>query len=152
MIDRTDEAILRILEKDGRLSFSALSEQINLSKTPSWMRVQSLEKQKIIVGYRAEVNPFALGLTLQAFVQARVSSDRQHEFEEAVQRNGSILTCYATTGQADYLLHVLVKDISALDELVRLRIASFPGVKGVFTIISLKEIKQRGLILDAVKS
>lgn len=149
MIDRIDQTILRILEKDGRLSFSSLSEQINLSKTPSWMRVQNLEKQKVITGYRAELNPAALGLNLQAFVQVRVSSTLQREFESAVQRNGSVLACYATTGEADYLLHVIVNGIEDLDELVRQRIASMPGVKGMFTILGLKAIKEHGPIMDA---
>ena len=151
MMDRIDGAILRALEKDGRLSFSKLSEQINLSKTPCWSRVQNLEQQKIIKEYRAVLDPIALGLNLQAFVQARVSSDRQHQFEEAVQRNGSILGCYATTGEADYMLHVLVPDITALDELVRMQIASMPGVKGTFTTIGMKIIKDHGLIMDCVR-
>lgn len=150
MIDTIDKTILRIMEQDGRISFSELSDQIHLSKTPSWSRVQALEKQKVITGYRAVLSPEALGLDLQAFVQVRVNSDRQHMFEEAVQRHGSILACYATTGEADYLLHVLVPNVAALDELVRTQIASMPGVKGLFTVIGLKIIKRHGLVMDCL--
>lgn len=152
MIDKIDKTILKLLERDGRLSFSSLSEQIHLSKTPSWMRVQGLEKQKVITGYRAELDPEALDLSLQAFVQARVSSGKQKEFETAVMSNGSILACYATTGEADYLLQVIVRDVSALDVLVRHYIAAMPGVKGIFTIIGLKAIKQRGYLVDAMQA
>nr|WP_047168648.1 Lrp/AsnC family transcriptional regulator [Sphingomonas sp. Y57] len=150
MLDRTDKAILRILESNGRTSFNALSEKINLSKTPSWTRVQTLERDKVITGYRAVLSPEKLGLHLQAYVQARVASDKQRLFEEAVNRNGSILQCHATTGEADYILHVLVPDVAALDELLRIQIASMPGVKGVFTVVCLREIKTAGLITDCL--
>jgi Lrp/AsnC family transcriptional regulator, leucine-responsive regulatory protein len=150
MVDRIDKAILQILEADGRTSFNALSEKINLSKTPSWTRVQALERDKVITGYRAVLSPEKLGLHLQAFVQARVASDKQKAFEDAVHRNGSVLDCYATTGEADYLLHVLVSDVTALDELVRTQIASMPGVKGVFTIVCLNVIKTEGRITDCL--
>ena len=150
MLDRTDKAILRILEANGRTSFNILSEKINLSKTPSWTRVQALERDKVITGYRAVLSPEKLGLHLQAYVQARVAPDKQQLFEEAVQRNGSILTCHATTGEADYLLHVLIPDVAALDALLRTQIASMPGVKGVFTVVCLREIKTGGLITDCL--
>lgn len=150
MIDSTDKKILKLLERDGRLSFNSISEEIHLSKTPIWTRVQSLEKRQVINGYRAEIDPEALDLHLQAFVQARVSSSMQKEFEAAVMSSGCILACYATTGEADYLLHVIVKDVSGLDVLVRQHIAAMPGVKGLFTIIGLKAIKQRGYLMDAV--
>lgn len=150
MLDRTDKAILRILEENGRTSFNLLSEKINLSKTPSWTRVQALERDKIITGYRAVLSPEKLGLTLQALVQVRLASDKQKLFEEAVLRNGSILACYATTGEADYMLQVLVADVSALDELVRTRIASMPGVKGVFTVVCMRVIKSGGLVVDCL--
>lgn len=149
-IDRIDKSILRNLELDGRMSFNALSEKINLSKTPSWTRVQSLERDGVITGYRAMLSPERLGLCLQAFVQARVASERCREFEEAVQRNGSVLACYAMTGEADYLLHVLVENVSALDDLVRKRISMMPGVKGVLTLVVLKEIRSNGLITDCL--
>ena len=150
MVDRIDKAILRNLERNGRMSFNALSERINLSKTPSWTRVQALERDGVITGYRATLAPERLGLELQAFVQARVASDRCGEFEEAVMLNGSVLACYAMTGEADYLLHVLVENVAALDNLVRNRISMMPGAKGVLTLIVLKEIKSGGLISDCL--
>ncbi|WEK46304.1 MAG: Lrp/AsnC family transcriptional regulator [Candidatus Andeanibacterium colombiense] len=150
MTDRIDKAILRNLEQDGRMSFNALSEKINLSKTPSWTRVQALEREGVITGYRAMLSPERLGLELQAFVQARVASERCRDFEAAVMRNGSVLACYAMTGEADYLLQVLVENVAALDDLVRNRISIMPGVKGVLTLVVLKKIKDHGLISDCL--
>lgn len=151
MLDRVDEAILRLLEKDGRLSFSSLGQEIGLSKTPSWARVNALERSRVITAYRAEIDPSQLGLHLHAFVQVTIDAARHAEFEDVVLRHGSILECYTTAGDADYLLHVLVPGIEELDHLLREEIARMPGVRRVTTTIAMKTIKHRGLIMDCVR-
>ena len=149
MPDRADDdAILRILEKDGRLSFNSLAEQIGLSKTPAWARVQSLEKRKVITGYRAEIDPIAMGLELHAFVQVTIVGSRHAEFEAAVSAHPSVIECYTTAGQGDYLLHVLVPDISALDETLRADISRMPGVQRLVTTIGMKTIKRGASIVE----
>ncbi len=151
MLDRVDEAILRLLEKDGRLSFNALAQEIGLSKTPSWSRVNTLERNQVITAYRAEIDPARLGLELHAFVQVTISASRHADFEAAVLRDGSILECYTTAGQADYLLHVLVPGIAELDELLRGEISRMPGVQRITTTVGMKTIKHRGRIMDCVR-
>lgn len=151
MLDRVDEAILRLLEKDGRLSFNSLGQEVGLSKTPSWSRVNTLERDKVITAYRAEIDPARLGLELHAFVQVSINTAKHVEFEAAVNRHGSILECYSTAGEADYLLHVLVPGIADLDELLRNDISRMPGVQRETTTVAMKTIKHRGLIMDCVK-
>lgn len=151
MLDAKDEAILRLLEKDGRLSFNGLAQEIGLSKTPSWSRVNALEREKIITAYRAEIDPARLGLELHAFVQVTITAARHTDFEAAVVRHGSILECYTTAGQGDYLLHVLVPGIGALDDLLRREISRMPGVQRATTTVGMKTIKHRGLIMDCVR-
>jgi Lrp/AsnC family transcriptional regulator, leucine-responsive regulatory protein len=148
MTDRTDDAILRILEKDGRLSFNALAEQIGLSKTPTWARVQALEKSRVITGYRADVDPAAVGLDLHAFVQVTINATKHADFEAAVLRHPSIIECYTTAGQGDYLLHVLVTGIAMLDEMLRVDIARMPGVQRQTTTIGMKTIKRNASIVE----
>src|SRR5262245_1664933 len=152
MIDRIDEAILRLMERDGRLSFNALAQEIGLSKTPSWARVNALERDKVITAYRAEIDPARLGLQLHAFVQVTINAAKHAEFESAVTRHGAILECYTTAGQADYLLHVLVAGIAELDELLRSEISRMPGVQRGTTTVAMKTIKHRGLSMDCVRS
>jgi Lrp/AsnC family transcriptional regulator, leucine-responsive regulatory protein len=148
MSDRADDAILRILEKDGRLSFNSLAEQIGLSKTPTWARVQNLEKKKVITGYRAEIDPAAMGLELHAFVQVTITGSQHSEFEGAVLRHHSVIECYTTAGQGDYLLHVLVTGIAALDEILRADISRMPGVQRLTTTIGMKTIKRGASIVE----
>jgi len=152
MSERADDAILRILEKEGRLSFNSLAERIGLSKTPTWARVQNLEKKKVITGYRAEIDPAAIGLTLHAFVQVTITGSRHTEFEAAVMRHPSVIECYTTAGQGDYLLHVLVPGIAALDEILRDDISRMPGVQRLTTTVGMKTIKRNASIVECALS
>ncbi|MFO7277118.1 MAG: Lrp/AsnC family transcriptional regulator [Pseudomonadota bacterium] len=151
MFDRVDTALLRSLEQDGRQSFAELGRQVGLSKTPCWQRVQALERAGVIRGYHAELDPQKLGLQVHAFVHATIDATKHDEFEAAVMRHPSILQCFTTAGEADYLLHVLVPDISALDTLLREGIARMPGVQRSVTTVCLKTIKRRSAISDCLR-
>ena len=140
-LDRTDRAILQALEADARLSFSDLAEAVGLSKTPCWNRVRELERSGVITGYHASVDPLQLGLELHAFVQVTLDGRRHADFEAAVQRHAAILECHATTGQGDYLLHVLVPGIAGLDGFLRNEISRMPGVQRLHTTVATKSIK-----------
>lgn len=151
MLDKTEMALLRALENDARLSFAELGEKVGLTKTPCWSRVQELEKRGIIRGYRAEVDPAALKLHIHAFVQATIDSARHEEFEAAVNRHASVVQCFATAGEGDYLLQVLVPGIDDLDQLLRAEISRLPGVQRIVTTVCVKTIKHRTTIADCVR-
>ena len=110
--------------------------------------MQNLEKKKVITGYRAEIDPAAMGLTLHAFVQVTITGSQHAQFEAAVLRHSSIVECYTTAGQGDYLLHVLVSGISALDEVLRTDISRMPGVQRLTTTIGMKTIKRGASIVE----
>lgn len=148
MLDPIDAAILMTLESDARISFNDLAEEVGLSKTPSWARVRELERQKVITGYRAQIDPARVGLELHAFVQVTITATRHADFESAVLRHRSVLECYTTAGQADYLLHLLVSGIAALDNLLRTEISRMPGVQRLNTTVGMKTIKHRGSIME----
>jgi len=151
MLDPIDEKILRVLEKDARVSFNELAEQVGLSKTPSWARVRELERQKIITAYRAEIDPARVGLGLHAFVQVTILGPKAGEFEQAIVAHRSVLECYTTAGQGDYLLHILVPGIEALDTLLREEISRMPGVERLVTTVGMKTIKERGRIMECAR-
>jgi Lrp/AsnC family leucine-responsive transcriptional regulator len=143
-----DARLLAALESDARLSFADLGERIGLSKTPTWARVRALERAGTITGYRAEVDPVALGLELHAFVEVRVRAAQHAEFEAAVLGHPAVLECFTTAGQADYLLHVLVGGIADLDALLRDEVSRLPGVERLATTVGMKTIKHRARITD----
>jgi Lrp/AsnC family leucine-responsive transcriptional regulator len=145
-MDRIDLSILQALEADGRLSYADLGERVGLSKSPCWKRVQALEQAGMIQGYRAVLDPAALGLETTAFIQVTVAFDQHDAFEAAVTRHPRILSAHATVGEADYLLHVLAPGMPALDEFLRQELWRLPGVQRFVTTIAMRTIKPAGAI------
>lgn len=143
-MDRIDWKIVDALERDGRQSFAQLGETVGLSKSPSWTRVRSLEEQGIIRGYAARLDPFALGLEVQCFVEVRIGLDAHADFEEAVMAHPAIVECHTTAGDSDYMLKIFARSVDHLDELLRHDLSKLPGVRRLATMICLKTIKRDG--------
>jgi len=150
MFDRLDAAILSHLESDGRLSYAELGERVGLSKAPCWKRVQALEERCVILGFGARLDPQALGLSTQAFVQVTVRFDQHQAFETAVTANPAVIGCYATVGTTDYLLQVVMASMSALDDFLRQTLWTLPGVERFTTTIAMRSIKERGALMPNI--
>lgn len=148
-MDKLDWIILESLEADGRESYGAIAERISLSKTPAWTRVQALERAAVIKGYRAVIDPEALGLKLTAFIGVTIEFGKRVAFERAVVEHPAIIECYTTAGESDYLLQVLTSDVERLDSLLREELSRLPGVTRSITNVCLKRIKNNGLITRA---
>jgi Lrp/AsnC family leucine-responsive transcriptional regulator len=150
-MDALDRKIVGLLEADARISFAALAEQVNLSKTPCWKRVKALEEAGIIRGYTTRLDPARLGFGIEAFVQASVEFELSEAFEEAVRKHPLILRCHATTGEADYLLHIVAVDMADLDRVLRKEISRLPGVRRTVTSMATREIKDNVSFAEAVR-
>jgi Lrp/AsnC family leucine-responsive transcriptional regulator len=150
-MDKIDQKILTFLEENARQSFADLGDQVGLSKTPCWQRVRDMERQGIIKGYRADIDPAQLGLKVEAFIQVTLSSVQHAQFEAAVLAHPAVLQCFTTAGQADYLMHVLVAGIDALDSLLRMEISQMPGVQRIETTVCMKTIKHRTPITGCLR-
>lgn len=150
-MDKIDHQIVRLLEDDARASFAELGQQVGLSKTPCWQRVRELERRGLIRGYRTELDAEGLGLHVHAFVHVTINAARHAEFEAAAASHPSVLQCFTTAGQADYLMHVLVGEIAQLDQLLRMEIRRMPGVQKLETTVCMKTIKPRGPITGCLR-
>ena len=146
-----DIKIVSALESDARMSFAALAEHVGLSKTPCWKRVKALEEAGLIRGYTTLLDPAQLGFGLEAFVQVSIDFELSDAFEAAVRRNPLIWRCHATTGEADYLLHILAVDMVALDRQLRQELSRLPGVRRTVTSMSTREIKTEISFAAAVR-
>ena len=143
-LDRIDQKIIRLLEDNSRLSFAELAEQVGLSKTPCWKRVKEMESAGIIRGYTALVDREKVGLSLCVLAEVnltRHNEDDVRRFEQAVAAEPSIVSCYATTGQADYVIKVLVPDIKRYESFLHETLFRMPGVTHVRSSVVLKEVK-----------
>lgn len=143
-IDAKDRQIVRALQQDGRLSNIDLAARVNLSPSPCLRRVRLLEEAGIISGYTAVVDPKAVGLTITAFIRiALARHDREvvAGFEARVRDIDEILDCYLLTGEADYLLCVMVPDLDAYEDFVRTRLHGIPGITSITTNLVYGTVK-----------
>lgn len=147
--DAIDMRLLRALEHDGRLSFASLGDAVGMSKTPTWKRVQAMEKSGVIAGYRAVIDPAGIGLSTSAFVHVSIEFDRHEAFENAVQDEPAVLACHATVGDFDYLLQVATAGVPELDDLLRNRLRRLPGVRHFTTTLAMRDVKPRAYLMDA---
>ena len=143
LIDRIDKLILRALQNDGRLSNVKLAEVAGLSEAACLRRVRRLEKDGYIIGYAARVNAAKLGLGGNVFVEITLHQEQQRDlqaFEAAVAGVPEVMECYLLTGQYDYLLRVVVKDLADFERIHRESITSLPGVSRVQTSFALRTV------------
>ncbi len=121
-MDAVDKKILRLLQKDASLSIGDVAEQVNLSTTPCWRRIQNLEKQGVIKGQVALLEETQLNLKTTVFVTvktARHDLEWFKAFSEAVASIDEVVEFYRMSGDVDYLLKVVVPDIQAYDRVYK---------------------------------
>ncbi|MER8754516.1 Lrp/AsnC family transcriptional regulator [Mesorhizobium sp. M0976] len=149
LLDAVDRKIVAALERDARISFAALADEVGLSKTPCWKRVKALEDAGVIRGYSTRIDPAKLGFGIEAFIQVSIDFELSDAFEAAVQKHPLIRRCHATTGEADYLLQIVTVDLlqivtvdmMALDRMLREELSRLPGVRRTITSMAMREIK-----------
>lgn len=145
-LDEIDRRILVELQRDGRLTNQDLAGRIGVSASPCWRRVRALEGSGVIKGYAALVDPAALGLNVSVFTQ--VSLERQEKkalqvFEAAVGEWPEIMECYLMTGDADYLLRVVVPDLAAYERFLMARLTRIRGIASIKSSFALRSVKYR---------
>ena len=130
--DRIDRNILRILQREGRISYTELSDRVGLSTTPCMERVKRLEKDGVIEGYYARIHPEALDYHMLVFVEISLSyqsPDAFGAFNQAVKKLPYIQECHLVSGDSDYLLKARISDMSQYRELLGDMLLTLPGVK-----------------------
>ena len=143
-IDKIDAKILRVLQKDGRISNLKLAEEVHLSPTAVLERVKRLTRDGYILGYEARLNPAKLGAGLLVFVEIlldRTVHDVMDNFKAAVQVRPEILECHLVAGGFDYLLKTRVASMTAYREFIGSVIWTLPGVRETRTYAVMEEVK-----------
>ena len=141
-MDALDREVLLALQEDGRMSNLALARKLGLSPSAMLGRVRRLERSGAIRGYRAVIDPAALGVTVRALVVARLrehSEESIREFEKGIKEVPGVRSCYHVTGQFDMVLELALRDLDHLGQLIRVDIARIPGVMNLETMLVLAE-------------
>lgn len=144
-MDRTDRKILAELQEDGRLSVTELAERVGLSLSPCHRRVRALEEAGVLLGYRAQLDPAALGLNFSAMVFVTLrEGDRPavEAFETALLDIAQIITAQRLFGEPDYLLQVVAQDLPAFQRLYDERLSTLPNVQRLTSTLVMKQVVQ----------
>lgn len=144
-MDRNDVLILEALQRDSSRSIAELAEIAGVSASACHRRIKALEASGVITGYAAQIDPHALGLKLQAFVEITLTSqsrEAMERFERAVADFDEILDCHLMAGQADYLLRVAARDLEEYDHIHRDCLAALPGVSSMRSAFAIRRIKR----------
>ena len=151
-LDRTDLLLLAQLQQSGRQTNAELAERVHLSPSACLRRVQRLEREGVIAGYRAEVDPDRIGLGLHAFVRVQLT---RHDAEAVAAFAGfvndwdEVVACHALSGDMDYLLQVVVRDLEHFSRFLLDRLLNQTGVADVNSSFVLRTVKAfRGLPVE----
>jgi Lrp/AsnC family transcriptional regulator, leucine-responsive regulatory protein len=144
-LDAIDRRILENLQSDGRLSNLELAERVSLSPSPCLRRLRSLEERGVIQGYAARLDRQKIGLDLTVLVAVRLQRHGEKEvakFRRFIESMPEVIACYITSGEQDFLLHVVVRDLAAFRKFVLGRLTAMSDVRDIrssFVIDTLKE-------------
>jgi DNA-binding Lrp family transcriptional regulator len=145
-LDAIDRRILQELQEEARITQAELAKRVALSPSPCLRRVRDLEAQGVIRRYVALLDPAALGLGVSVFVQVRLErqvEDALERFEAVILGRPEVLECYLMTGDADYLLRVVVADIPAYERFLKDHLTRIPGVSSIRSSFALNQVKYR---------
>lgn len=144
-LDRIDRRILRILQDEGRIPITDLAERVGLSATPCSERVRRLERERVITGYHARLDPHALGQSLLVFVEIRLAAKSGRIFEEfrrEVLRLPNVLECHLVSGDFDYLIKARIPEMNAYRRLLGDQLLGLPGASESRSYVVMEEIKE----------
>ena len=147
-LDKLDKHILRCLQVDGRATYDQISEQVGLSPSAVLRRVKRLEEAKVIDRYVALVKPEAVGLGLTAYINVRLEKHSENHkrnpmdvFRASVQAWPEVVECAAMTGEMDYLLRLLVRDMAHYSHFIMDTLLKHPSVQDCKTSFVMDRVK-----------
>ncbi|UTH74169.1 winged helix-turn-helix transcriptional regulator [Chromobacterium sp. IIBBL 290-4] len=144
-LDKMDRKILRILQKNGRIAMTELAEKVGLSTTPCTERVRRMERDGIIEGYYARLNPHAVGGALLVFVEIKLEAKSGNIFDafrREIMSIPEILECHLVSGDFDYLIKARIADMSMYRKLLGDILLQLPSAKESKSYVVMEEVKE----------
>jgi Lrp/AsnC family leucine-responsive transcriptional regulator len=153
-LDRIDLRILTELLSDARASQIELAEKVGLSPTACARRIRQLEEAGVIRGYRADLEPTALGLVTTVVVTITLekqSEDYLAAFESAIARCPDVVSCHLMSGSDDYHLQVIARDIADFERIHKQHLSRMPGVARIHSSFAMREVVRRAIPETALR-
>ncbi len=143
-LDNYDRRILKALQTRSDYSMTELGEVVGLSHTPCWRRIKRLEQEGYIHRRVTLLNPVRLdlGVTVHAYLTIKSHDEESlNAFEHAVQQVPEVVECYSTTGEKDYLLRIVTRNVDDYERLLKKTLVHLPNVASVNSTFALKQVK-----------
>ena len=147
-MDSKDRQIIRVLQRDGRITNQDLAAEVHLSPSPCLRRLRNLEAEGAIRGYSADVDAARYGLPVTVFVRIKLERHNQEDvghFESRVRAMDEVLECHVMTGQMDYLLRVLFSGLDDYEKFIRNRIHPIGCIASIDTSFVYSTVKKTAL-------
>jgi Lrp/AsnC family leucine-responsive transcriptional regulator len=148
-LDSIDKIILEILQTDSNQSIKQIAFQLNLTNTPVYERIKKLEKSGIIEGYSAKINPKKMGKELMIFTNVSLKEHTKSfllNFESEIQTLKEVIECHHVSGEHDYFLKVLVKNMDDYRDFLTNKLAKIANIGNVHSSFVVAEVKKSALI------
>lgn len=145
VLDTIDRKIIRLLQEDAKLNVKEIAIRLNLTKTPIYERIKRLEREGIIDKYVAIVNRKKLAPSILVFISGKLEVskfEQTEEFYEGIMGLPEVLDCYLMSGEYDFLLKVMVKDLDDYHNFYSKKLSQVPRVSYVSSSFVLNEAKR----------
>lgn len=145
-MDSTDLQILELLQENARITNVALAEAVNLSPAPCLRRVRDMEQCGLIRGHTTVLDQKKVGLDITMFIEVRLEKQAAgglEAFEEAINSFPEVMDCHLMTGDYDYLLRVVARDLNSLQEFMTGKLMEIPSLANLRSSLVLKKVKQK---------
>lgn len=143
-LDKTDLRIVEILQENSKITNLDLSKQIGLSPAPTLERVKKLEQAGVIISYHAQVSSDAMGLSVKTFVMVSLAWQKDNalnNFLEKIRAIPEITECYIITGDADFMMKVVCRDIPTYEQLLFKTLSQIEEIERLRTLMTLSTVK-----------
>jgi Lrp/AsnC family transcriptional regulator len=143
-IDELDRKILRLLQSDASLSATAIGEQVGLSQSPCWRRIQRLKDSGLIKAQGLVIDRRKLGFDMMVFAHVKLTAhgrSKVAEFGDIIRQFPEVMECHLLLGQVDFLLRIVTPDLEAYERFFFERLSQLPDVQEVTSSIALTEVK-----------
>ncbi|NNF35843.1 MAG: Lrp/AsnC family transcriptional regulator [Saprospiraceae bacterium] len=144
-LDKIDLKILKLLQENSKITNLDLSKQIGLSPAPTLERVKKLEQSGIIQSYHAKVDAAAIGLNVRTFVLVSLAWQKENALENFIKKVkdiDEITECYIITGDADFLLKIICKDLPTYEQLLFKTLSQIEEIERLKTLMTLSKVKK----------
>ena len=144
-MDKIDLKILDLLQKDASLSTAQIAEEIELSQSPCWRRVQRLQQEGYIAETVALLDRKSLGLNVQVFAHVKLDAHGRKslpDFARRIEQFPEVLECYVLMGEVDFMLRIVTRDVEAYEKFFFEHLSQLPQVREVNSMIALSAIKR----------